>query len=290
MSWSDVNYAEKFTRKKLGRILGPVEDALTAENEHRQSFRDTDHLHPSSLSKNDWCPREAYYKITKETETNQSAPSLRRLNIFAEGNSIHEKWQRWMWRAGGLYGRWECRNCDHDWWDTSPEVCPSCFAADRVRYMEVPIENKEHHILGHADGVWEDDQGRAVVEIKTVGLGTIRWDAPSLYEGYANGDLDLDGLWAAIKRPLLPHRKQANLYMYCLGLEDAIVIYEWKPSQEVKEFHLTLNTNLVQTMLDGADLVIKHLELGAPPDRPEGFYKTKQCKFCPFKDKCWEKK
>lgn len=290
--WTDENYSKKFTRKPLGRILTPIEEALSKESDKRNSFRDTKHLHPSSLSKNDWCPRADYYKLTAEPESNPSTVNLRRLNIFAEGHAIHDKWQRWMAEAGCLEGMWRCA-CGHKWYDTSPEACPKVGVYKNhpedyiIEYREVPLKDEAHGIIGHADGIWSDDEGRAVVEIKSLSVGTIRWDAPALYEGYANGDLDLDGLWKAIKRPLAPHRKQANIYMHCLDLTDAIVIYEWKPTQEVKEFHLTRDDSMLKVVLDGTSQVWDAIAAGEPPPRPAGFMKSKQCKFCSFKDRCW---
>jgi hypothetical protein len=122
----------------------------------------------------------------------------------------------------------------------------------------------------------------------SVGLGTVKWDAPALYQAYEDKEIDLDELWNRIKRPLTPHRKQVNLYMYFLGVSQAIVIYEWKPTQEVKEFHLTLDMGLVQPMLDGAEQLLKHLEDKEVPPRPEGARKSGMCKYCSFKTMCWE--
>jgi hypothetical protein len=156
-----------------------------------------------------------------------------------------------------------------------------------IVYREVPIKSDEYRIIGHADGEWDDGQGTALVEIKSVGLGTIRWDAPQLYDGFANGDLSLAELWKRIKRPLLPHRRQINLYMHCTGIHNAIVIYEWKPTQEVKEFALAYDSSLVQPMLDGAVEVNASLESGVAPPKPPTFRKSVECKMCPYKTGCW---
>lgn len=288
-NWTEVeSYVDTFKNRPNNRLLGQVEHVINKQYETNQGKRDTAHLHPSSLSKNDWCPRSNYYDLTDEHESNPRKNQLRTLNIFAEGNAIHSKWQEWMWKTGCLVGNWRCNRCGHGWMAKSPLVCPECSHVD-IEYREVPIYNEEHHIIGHSDGEWEDHEGRALVEIKSVGLGTIRWDAPALYAGYENGELSLDDLWKKIKRPLLPHRRQINLYMYCRKIDNAIVIYEWKPTQEVKEFHLTLDMSIVQPMLDGAKQVIAAIDAGVAPDRPDGFMRSKQCKFCSFKDKCWTK-
>lgn len=285
--WNLVeSYMDKFSARSERRVLGPVEHVLAQETVERNKYRDTEHLHPSSLSKNDWCPRATYYDLTNEEESNPQSFSLSRLNVFSEGHNIHDKWQRWLWKTGNLIGNWQCNSCGYGWMGKSPTGCPRCPSTD-LKYKEVPIFNEEYHILGHADGEWEDDRGRALIEVKSVGLGTIRWDAPKLYEGYANGSMNLDQLWDRIKRPLKPHLRQINLYMFCRKIDNAIVIYEFKANQAVKEFHVSLNMDLVQPMLDGAKQVLDALETCETPPRPLGFMKSKQCKFCPFKDRCW---
>ena len=286
--WYLTDYQKQFSAKSNERVLPKIEAVVSQQMMERNSHRDTVHNHPSELAKNNWCPRASFYKITGQVESNPEHSSLRRLNVFAEGNAIHSKWQKWMWDTGCLVGNWRCNACDHGWMGKSPQYCPNpkCGSRDII-YREVPIFDEEHMIIGHADGEWEDSQGRALIEIKSVGLGTIRWDAPELYEGYEKGDLTLDELWKRIKRPLLPHRRQINLYMHCRKIDKAIVIYEWKPSQEIKEFHLTYDPALVAPMLAGAKQVKEAVETGVLPPRPVGFMKSKHCLFCPFKKECW---
>ena len=289
--WYMENYKQKFSARSTQRILPKVEAALAEEMAARNSKRDTLHFHPSELAKADWCPRSSWYKINGYEEVDSSYMGLRRMNILAEGNNIHDKWQRWMYQAGGLSGDWKCVECTHIWQDVSPKTCPKCMYTE-LEYREVPVSSDEFRIIGHADGVWQDAEGEAVVELKSVGLGTLRWEAPALYEGYEKGEMTLDGLWGAIKRPLLSHRKQVNLYMYLLGIPKSIVIYEWKPSQEVKEFQLSLDMDLVQPILDGVSEAKIAVETGVIPNRPtEAAYKgCSFCRFCSFKSECWSSK
>lgn len=287
--WLNVeSYQEQFKRRAHKRILGPVENVLAQQYEKKQRLRDEDHLHPSQLAKNNWCPRANVYSLMKHPESNSRKLSFKQYNIFRTGDDIHSKWQKWMWEAGGLSGNWYCTNCGHGWMAVSPMECPECgIDTKSIRYREVPVYDEQHRILGHSDGIWEDADGRAVVELKSVGVGTIRWDAPRLYKGYEDGELSLDQLWDKIKRPLLPHRRQVNLYMHCLKIDNAVVIYEWKPTQDVREFHLTYDPDLVRPMLEGSKQVIRALDNGIVPDRPEGFRKSIECRFCEFKDTCW---
>lgn len=289
--WYLKNYKEQFTSSSASRVLPKIEAALAIEQAERNSHRDTKHLHSSEMSKDNWCPRSTWYKIMGHDESDPQSMNLKRMNIFAEGHNIHDKWQRWMWKAGGLSGDWKCLTCDYKWEDKSPSMCPVC-SSDDIKYKEVSLSSERYRIIGHADGVWEDEQGKAVIEIKSVGLGTIRWDAPKLYEGYEKGDLSLDDLWKKIKRPLTTHRRQVNLYMMCLGIHEAVVIYEWKPSQDVKEFHLNYDPEFTADILKGADQVIKGVDTGIAPAKPvTATHKTcDTCKFCSYKTLCWSKK
>lgn len=286
--WYLENYKKKFSSRSTLRIIPRVEAALAEETALRNAKRDTVHLHPSEMAKNAWCTRSTWYKINGFKESEVGRMDLRRMNILAEGNNIHDKWQRLMWSAGSLYGSWACKECSHVWDATSPSSCPRCLSP-LLSYKEVAISNADYRVIGHADGVWEDDEGKAVVEIKSVGLGTLRWEAPALYKAYEDKEVSLDDLWDRLKRPLTSHLKQVNLYMYFLGIHKGIVLYEWKPSQEVKEFHVTLNMNMVTPLLEKAQEVLDSLESGEVPSRPdEAPYKGCEfCRFCSYKSTCW---
>lgn len=290
--WYLKEYKSIIQKGTEKRVLGRIEKILMQESLDRNAHRDTVHLHPSEMAKENWCPRSSYYNIMASEYSDPQSFNFHRLNIFEEGHSIHDKWQRWMWKAGILYGWWLCDFCEHRWEALAPEECPSCRTAEYIRYQEVPVRSEEFRIIGHADGHIKDDNGDALVEIKSVGLGTIKWDAPNLYSAYEKGDIKLDELWKRIKRPLTAHARQIQLYMYCTGIHDAVVIYEWKPTQEVREFHLRFSDDVVSPLLVGAADVIDAIEDEIPPKRPEAATSKscKFCQFCPFKSHCWEAK
>jgi rubrerythrin len=282
-------WMHQFTAKPERRLLSRLESLVAEENKDRNADRDRIHLHASEMSKNDWCPRASVYRMTHVPESDPDNLSLRRLNVFTEGHAIHDKWQRWMYKAGGLAGLFRCPECRWTWYDRSPFECPECGHHGMMDYREVPLRDDERLIMGHADGEWWDKHGMALVEIKSIGLGTLRWDAPNLYEGYESGDMSLDDLWKRIKRPLLPHRRQISLYLHMRGLTNAIVLYEWKPDQDVREFHVRKEEELIAPLLDKAEQVVHAVSVGALPPRPvEATHKSSEfCRFCPFKTECW---
>ena len=283
--WYKKNYKDML--KYNGRLLPLVNEQAMKASIERNSHRDTDHLHPSELSKKDWCPRSAWYKIMKYPAASESL-SFSRLNVFEEGHSIHNKWQTWLWKAGVLSGDWYCESCNHRWSAVAPTTCAMC-SSTRIVYREVPIHNDEHRILGHADGLVVDKSGEALIEIKSVGIGTVRFEKPGLYADYANGQLTIDEVWKMIKSPFASHIRQGNLYMHCTGVHTIIFLYEWKPTQEVKEFIVNYNEDIVNPILDNCKLVLNHLESGVTPSRPDWAAKTSAgCKYCPYIKECWK--
>lgn len=284
--WFLKDYKKAITAK--GRVLPAVQAVLVRDAVRDSASRDIQYLHPSSLCKRDWCPRSSWYVIKDQFRQKESA-EFGRLNIFAEGNAIHDKWQKWLGRAGILEGNWNCQNCDHTVWSIGSEgmKCPSC-GSPRMKYREVPITNEEHHLLGHADGIINDANGKAVLEIKSVGMGTIRYEAPELFAEYSKGNLTLDGLWKKIKTPLPAHLRQVSLYMYCLGIHDAVILYEWKPTQEVKEFSIKLQMEQIDSILVGCRSIKTALDNGTSVMRPYSAQpEDSRCKSCDFKTKCW---
>jgi tRNA A37 threonylcarbamoyladenosine dehydratase len=80
--------------------------------------------------------------------------------------------------------------------------------------------------------------------------------------------------------------------MMCLGIEDAVVIYEFKPNQAVKEFHIKYDKELIAPILDGIDYVIDCMDNDEVPAKPESatHKSCSTCKFCAYKSHCWSTK
>ena len=239
------------------RLLPVAERYLLENNVEKSMERDKLHLHPSEICKRDWCPRSSYYRILGLPEPAESF-TLQRLNVFAEGNLIHQKWQDWLTEAGVMEG------------------------------IEVSILDEAHRIMGHADGVVNDKHGRAVLEIKSIGIGTVRFEDIGLFMRYANKEISFDDVWTNIRHPFDSHVRQVQLYMHCLDISEGIIIYEWKATQEVKEFSVKFQPEFVNPILASCLSVIRSLESMVAPDRPSWLFREhKVCKSCPFKTECW---
>lgn len=286
-AWYLKNYKDTLT--KQGRVLPKVELSLVKKSVERNSHRDTQHLHPSEISKRYWCHRASVYQITDVPKSAESF-SFHRLNIFEEGHEIHSKWQHWLWDAGLLCGRFRCISCGYSWYSQAPDTCQQCGKGKHfLQYREVPLRDDEHRLIGHADGEINDERGKALIEVKSIGIGTVRFEKPSLYDDYSNKRISIDDVWKNIKAPFPSHIRQGQIYMHCRKIDSIVFIYEWKPSQQVKEFEVKAMPEMVQPILDGCKTVMQHLDSGTIPNRPE--WATSRscagCKMCPYKEVCY---
>ena len=250
------------------------------------------HMHPSDMAKPDWCGRHDFYRITqvpaeKEARAN---PSFRMENVWAEGTAIHDKYQRWLWEMGVLWGAWECLDCGHRWADLSPLVCTFCFSP-KLRYKEVTLKRNRYIIEGHADGaIWDLDGFTGLLEVKSIGIASLRFDAPRLWNRYENGE-SLDSIWWKINRPFASHLKQGMLYLWMSWpkYEQIVYVYESKFNQQVKEFVVSYNKQIIAPVLEVAKEVSQGVRSGITPDRPiwaEG-PDGKTCKSCEYRRTCW---
>lgn len=286
--------------KKIDTVVtGPVERYLLGREEKP---RRQDILHPSELCKNDMCDLAVYYRVIGATAlTPEPKPRFQLQRIFDQGTEIHLKWQAYLTAAGLLEGNWQCPSttCGKVFWATSPMSCPRCNHVGpptveqrtNMIYREVHFDAEESHLIqGHADG----KIGRRILEIKSIGVGTIRLEAPVLLaqntyktktilledgdefsDGTTKTFVDWDGLWKSIKRPLNSHQRQAHLYVALAKLQgidvDGVVfLYESKWNQSSKEFVVPYNASIAEPLLEKA-LDLKYaVDRLRPPRCPHG--------------------
>lgn len=283
-------------------VLKRVQKLVLQMAQEPDPDRDEHVLHPSDMSSGDWCWRADYYRLKgapKDTK-GVTAPSFHMENVYLEGHEIHRRWQGWLWRIGVLYGVFRCKYCESEWWDRSPSECFYCERRGFLQYREVPLRAPELTLAGRADGgLMIEGEPFRLLEVKSVSLGTLRFDAPEFYDRYLNNE-PLDKIWMDINRPFPKHVRQGALYLYMAtrGAANPDVpvpsemrfIYEWKVAQKVKEFKVVYNPRLVERMLGGAQAVTDSMEQGKPPQRPSwaSDENAKVCTSCPYRSVCWK--
>ena len=247
--------------KKETRVLGSVERYLLTRP--KDKTRRTDMLHPSDMVGKDWCYRASYFHLTGHEPISTRTSSLRLEAVFQEGHDIHHKWQKWFKDMGVLQGKWYCDECGELFWGM-----PDCHDGP-LKYREVPFLNEEYRIIGHSDGWLVGLGDPLMLEIKSIGDGTLRWECPELY---ANNDYDFNRTWKEINAPFQKHIDQVQLYMELAELQgyedvpnEAVIIYEAKPNQEVKEFVIPRSDWSIKHLLQAAKMIVESVKAGNPP-------------------------
>jgi hypothetical protein len=268
-----------------GILLPPIHDHLL-KTFSPQDGRDPTVIHPSEMAKADWCLLGTYRRIKAGVWPEERFDRVRE-NIFEEGTTIHEKWQARIRAVFPLWGNWKCYRCKvvYTGLEPSPEFewagdCISTLDWHDWRYDEVHLDARATPlgIYGHADAGFDN----TLVEIKSVGIGTVRKDAPDLLKKYQDGKLtDLQGLWNAIRRPLGSHLIQGDIYLGVareLGLPftQIVYLYECKWHQMSREFTIQYNEERSEKLLAKARAVMYALESGIPPE----CIKKTGCKQC----------
>ena len=241
------------TGKSYGRVLPEVSKWMLRQP---LEYRSTDWLHPSEISAHDWCHRESWF-LLNGAKAVRKRPNLQLQNIFDEGHEIHAKWQKRFERMGTLYGKWS----DDPQWELAPEG----GFADR-NYHEVPLEWPEMRVHGHADGWLVGFGSDLLLEIKSIGTGTVRLYNPSLLRN------SLAETFSQIRSPFSGHIRQASIYiailnsMYERGEIDRkpptemLFIYECKENQAIKEFVVSYDYSTVEEIFTNAQKILDSLD------------------------------
>jgi hypothetical protein len=243
------------------RVLGPLERYLIAKPKDKS--RRTDVLHPSEMVGSDWCHRASYFQLQGRPPAETRSRGLRLANVFAEGHLIHAKWQGWLHEMGVLYGRWYCIECEEFFWGGA-----DCHDGP-IEYREVPLFYQPLRIYGHADGWLVNLGDPMMLEIKSIGVGTLRFEAPELL---AESNNDFDTAWRNINQPFMKHIQQVQVYMKLAELlnydnvpQEAVIIYEAKPNQEVKEFVIPKSDFGISHLFDEAAMIMQCIKDQTPP-------------------------
>lgn len=230
------------SKKNETVLLGEVDRYL----QMHPDWRDPAVIHPSEMSKPDWCPRATWHRLVGHTPRERSGLPLRVNLIFETGTESGKKWQQWTRDMGVLWGRWVCLICKRAkmaWSsDIGGEGCPARSDGGNHlwEYKEVPLS---HDLIGgHADGVVNPTGDESLVmENKTVGPGTLR-----LLNVLGDDEADEIGhdKFSRITKILPSHFRQTQIYLRMAQelesdvgpIKRGLVIYEYKSDQQVREF------------------------------------------------------
>lgn len=291
-------------RSSSGIVIPEVKRVLLDRKREVQPVHRTSIIFPSEMSKTDWCPRATYFRMSGKPDPS-SKPSFTLENVFAEGNSIHSKWQNWLSETDKLWGDWKCYRCaahvknslkpegsafnspygacvGTDWvnikftWSVDP-LNPEKYEHD-WRYKEVTLRSNSLPVGGHADGALTEHN--ILIELKSLGIGSLRFEAPKLLEEntyVVDGKkiIDIDGVWKNFHRPLTAHLRQGNIYLWMakemgLPFDQIAFIYEFKANQQVKEFVVSMSDEILAPIFEKSVIVKEALVSGLTPECQSG--------------------
>jgi hypothetical protein len=268
------------SNKRETRLLGALERHVLSKPFDE---RDQTYIHPSDIIKPEWCALAQYHAIKDNYVETRDKTTLRLASIFAEGHTIHAKWQNWFAEMGVLYGKWQEEHGTP--WALSDIV------DSNAKYLEVPLRSDKHMMRGHADGWIKGLGDDCLIEIKSIGTGTIRMEMPALMAQYNN---DIDVVWKNIRTPLRSHQLQGQVYLHLCHLmveeglletapNEIVFLYELKANQEYKEFVVKYNPEYTAEIFEKARDVAWAVENNREPVC--SIDPVKGCKRCaPFKE------
>lgn len=260
---------------KLDRYLLSLDGKLMKDKEDE---REQGVYHPSELSTNP-CTRAITYRSINAPATNERVLQPRVKRVFDVGHHFGFILQQYFWDMGILEGEWRCVECKHEWYGISPKTCPSCktklFIWYNLRYKEVPIRNEKWNVAGHSDGIIHLNGQKTLIEIKSIK----NRDSKTSEKAITFEDLN---------QAIPAHVQQANLYMDALDIDNGLIIYFAKNTQEIKEFQIKRMETMLRPSYEKIIEVEKAKKEKILPERAGRIKSDPICTYCPFKDLCWD--
>lgn len=198
---------------------------------------ESDGFHPSSLGiKSGKCQRRNVYLLRGTPREPITNPRTQR--IFGNGHAVHDRLQKYLEKMDGINFQ-----------------------------TEVVIEYENPPIRGHADGVFEWDGKKILLEIKSC-------------------NQDVFDNRVMFKKPKDEHVAQANLYAHILGLDYVWIMYENKNTQELLVFELPTNATKAKNIIKKWGRTYELFKEGLLPERP---YKeiSDECQWCDMHKVCY---
>jgi len=208
--------------------------------------------------------------------------------VFDNGHSTHARWQNYLDQAGVLRGVWRCSNpfCGRRYGSEellgifNPSAVEGwkceCGSPERLGYEEPHVKSTaEYNFEGHCD---------AIIDV----TGT-PFAQNSKYDIFV-ADLKTmkDELYMDLTEPKTEHVVQVNIYMWILNLQGAVVVYENKDNQQLKEMFVPRDDDLIEKIKAQATWMMELIAAKKLPFRPNGYTRSKfPCRFCEFVDYCY---
>lgn len=136
------------------------------------------------------------------------------------------------------------------------------FSLGVVRAVEARTPPQDI-ISGRADAIIEIETNLYILEIKSC----------SHYK------------FEKLRQPESDHIKQVQLYLHYFKIPQGIIIYEDKNTQNLKEFSLKYDPELVQSILKDFKTLREQIKQDILPDIPKDI-EVWRCQYCEYRDEC----
>lgn len=133
-----------------------------------------------------------------------------------------------------------------------------------IRATEIDIPPQEI-VSGRADAIISIDGEPYVLDIKSI-----------------SGKMNLERMI----EPKLEDHYQIQLYLHYFGIKKGILLYLNKDTQELKEFSVNYNNELVEKLLAEFEKLKSRIESNILPPRLIDFPESWHCQYCEFREIC----
>lgn len=254
--------------------------------------RKYDVFHPSAWGS---CLRKIAFQYYNELEKfHEVAPHEIRLQterVFDNGHKVHARWEDYLDGSGVLRGAWKCENpiCGKVY---GKEVHLGIFNPARVikgwkctcgcestHYQEMTVfSDKIFNFYGHVDAIIDV---RQTPFAKGDDLDVFVVDFKSMKEEY----------FEELVHAKPEHVVQVHIYMWLLNLTGAVLVYENKNNQALKEVFVPRNEEMILGIKDQALWMQEVVKARKLPPIPDGMTRSQfPCSFCEFQKLCWQPK
>lgn len=266
---------------KIEMLVKPYMVKKATENPRRYDI-----FHPSAWG---YCLRKIAYQFYNEQQKflpqTQDQVDVRMERVYDNGHGVHARWHNYLSNSGFLRGWWKCLKCDAEYGTEdplgifSPEKDPewACACGQRaLEYEEVLVKSDpQYNFEGHVD---------AVLDVRG-----------SVFEQGNDFDLFLcdfktikDEYFSELREAKYEHVIQVHIYMWILGINGAVVLYENKDNQHIKEMFVPRDEKIISQIKEQAVWLVEVLRHRKLPPRPDGFSLSKfPCRMCEFRKICY---
>jgi len=163
---------------------------------------------------------------------------------------------------------------------TNPDWECSCggnpILGQQLQYEEtVAYSESKYNFKGNVDAI--------------VDLRGSQWEQKNDYDVFVIDFKSMkDDMFSELRQAKYEHIVQTHIYLWVLDLKLAIVLYENKDNQQIKEMLVPRDDALIDKIKSQALKMVEILRHRKLPNRPAGFSQSKfPCRYCDFRKICY---